>query len=85
MITDRLQVFCFQYSFAFVSFNGSFSVPGPASSAEIQFLATGILPNATNQTFISIYTPGSQRDPIADPYSVPVGAEAGDMSGTAPA
>lgn len=55
------------------------TVPGPARSAFVNFLATGNLPAATNQTFATIYEPGSQRDPIPDPYSVPVGVEAGDM------
>ncbi|KAJ7760182.1 hypothetical protein B0H14DRAFT_2973895 [Mycena olivaceomarginata] len=59
--------------------HGSYNVPGPARSAFIDFLATGNLPAATNQTFATIYEPGSQRDPIPDPYSVPVGVEAGDM------
>ncbi|KAJ7837987.1 hypothetical protein B0H14DRAFT_2790225 [Mycena olivaceomarginata] len=59
--------------------HGSYNVPGPARSAFISFLATGNLPAATNQTFATIYEPGSQRNPIPDPYLVPVGVEAGDM------
>ncbi|KAJ7121509.1 hypothetical protein C8R44DRAFT_786373 [Mycena epipterygia] len=59
--------------------HGSYNVPGPARSAFIDFLATGNLPAATNQTFATIYEPGSKRDPIPDPYSVPVGVAAGDM------
>ncbi|KAJ7599803.1 hypothetical protein C8J56DRAFT_908924 [Mycena floridula] len=59
--------------------HGSFDIPGPARSAFIEFLATGNLPSATNETFVTIYEPGSQRDPIPDPYSVPVGPDAGDM------
>ncbi|KAF7359620.1 Alpha/beta-hydrolase [Mycena venus] len=59
--------------------HGSYNVPGPARSAFINFLATGSLPAATNQTFATIYEPGSQRNPIPDPYLVPVGIEAGDM------
>ncbi|KAJ7157984.1 hypothetical protein C8R43DRAFT_882882 [Mycena crocata] len=59
--------------------HGSYNVPGPARSAFITFLATGNLPNATNQTFATIYEPHSCRDPIPDPYSVPTGPEAGDM------
>jgi hypothetical protein len=55
------------------------TVPGPARSAFVDFLATGNLPAATNQTFATIYEPGSQRNAIPDPYSVPVGVEAGDM------
>ncbi|KAJ7692912.1 hypothetical protein B0H17DRAFT_933686 [Mycena rosella] len=59
--------------------HGSYDVPGPARSAFIDFLATGNLPAATNQTFATIYEPGSKRAPIPDPYSVPTGPEAGDM------
>jgi len=57
-------------------------VPSPARSAFIDFLVTGELPRATNQTFATIYEPGSKRDPIPDPYAVPVGSAAGDMGGT---
>jgi hypothetical protein len=53
-------------------------VPGPARSAFIDFLASGKFPTATNETLVTIYEPGSTRDPIPDEYSVPIGAEAGD-------
>ncbi|KAJ6530552.1 hypothetical protein B0H19DRAFT_1191439 [Mycena capillaripes] len=59
--------------------HGSYNVPGPARSAFINFLATGNLPKPTDQIFATIYEPGSQRDPIPDPYAVPVGVGAGDM------
>jgi len=60
--------------------HGTFPVPGPARTAEIDFLATGNFPQATNQTLVTIYPPYSKRDPIADPYTVPVGPPAGDLT-----
>ena len=57
------------------------TVPGPARSAEIEFLKTGVLPHPTDQQFVTIYAPGSVRGPISDPYDVPTGPSAGDMSG----
>lgn len=35
-----------------------------------------------NQTFATVYEPGSKRDPVPGPYAVPVGLAAGDMGGT---
>lgn len=55
------------------------TVPGPARSAEIDFLTTGNLPQATNQTLVTIYEPGSTRDAVADPYTAPIGPSAGDF------
>ena len=59
-----------------------FAVPGPAQTAMIEFLTTGKLPLATNQTLVTIYSPGSVRGPIADPYTALIGPLAGDMSKT---
>jgi hypothetical protein len=56
-----------------------FAVPGPARTAEIDFLVTGNIPKATNQTLVTIYPPHSKRGPIADPYTVPIGPLAGDF------
>ena len=56
-------------------------VPGPARSAEIEFLKTGVLPHPADQQFVTIYAPGSVRGPVADPYNVPTGPDAGDVSG----
>jgi hypothetical protein len=35
-----------------------------------------------NQTFATVYEPGSKRDTVPGPYAVPVGLAAGDMGGT---
>ncbi|KIM77254.1 hypothetical protein PILCRDRAFT_12233 [Piloderma croceum F 1598] len=51
--------------------HGTYNVPGPARSAFIDFLVTGELPRAVNQTFATIYEPRSKRDPVPDPYAVP--------------
>jgi hypothetical protein len=59
-----------------------FSVPGPAQTAEFDFIMTGNLPEATNQTLVTIYSPHSERGPIEDPYLAPIGPSAGDMSRT---
>ncbi|KAJ7605186.1 hypothetical protein FB45DRAFT_1149088 [Roridomyces roridus] len=59
--------------------HGTYNVPGPARDAFINFLATGTLPAPVNETFVTVYEPGSVRAPVPDPYSVPVGVEAGDM------
>jgi len=64
--------------------HGSFFVPGPARDAEIAFLANGTIPSPTNQTLVTIFGPGSQIDPPADPYAVPVGDVAGDCGATCP-
>jgi hypothetical protein len=58
----------------------SFAVPGPARTAEIDFLTTGQFPNATNQTLVTIYGPGSKKVPIPDPYTAPIGSLAGDFT-----
>ncbi|KDQ19580.1 hypothetical protein BOTBODRAFT_28154 [Botryobasidium botryosum FD-172 SS1] len=63
--------------------HGTFIIPGPAHLAEIEFLATGKLPSAINETLMTIYTPGMKRGPIADPYTAPIGPAAGDMSSIA--
>jgi len=60
--------------------HGTFIVPGPARTAEIDFLATGRFPNATNQTLVTIYGPGSKKVPILDPYTAPIGPSAGDFT-----
>jgi hypothetical protein len=59
-----------------------FLVPGPARTAEFEFLATGKFPQPKNDTFVTIYNPGSNRGPIADPYTAPIGLSAGDMNNT---
>ena len=51
----------------------------PSSLIETQFISTGVLPEATNQTLFTVYPPGAQLAPIANPYDVPTGAIAGDV------
>ncbi|KAF9458282.1 hypothetical protein BDZ94DRAFT_1173972 [Collybia nuda] len=48
-------------------------IPGPARSAAFSFLTTGVFPTATNQSLVSVFPPGTPRDPISDPYVVPIG------------
>lgn len=55
-------------------------VPSAARDAEFTYLNTGVFPKATNQTFVTVYPPGSKRAGIPSPYAVPVGAAAGDGS-----
>ncbi|KAK4700896.1 hypothetical protein P7C70_g5348, partial [Phenoliferia sp. Uapishka_3] len=53
----------------------------PASAARdigISYLANGTLPPAQNSSEVAVYTPGTKRAPIADPYSAPQGIAAGD-------
>lgn len=58
------------------------AVPGPARMAEIDFLATGMFPEAMNQTLVTFYAPGSEKGPIANPYTAPIGPLAGDSATT---
>ncbi|EGN95189.1 hypothetical protein SERLA73DRAFT_162724 [Serpula lacrymans var. lacrymans S7.3] len=61
--------------------HGTLQVPNqPAAAMEVSFLATGVLPNVTDEELVTVYTPGSTRGPIPDPYSVPVGPLAGETS-----
>ncbi|KAF7969925.1 hypothetical protein HWV62_25528 [Athelia sp. TMB] len=50
-----------------------------ARSVEIEFLRTGKFPKATNETYVTVYEPGSTRAKIPSPYDVPVGPAAGDI------
>ncbi|KAF7969924.1 hypothetical protein HWV62_25526 [Athelia sp. TMB] len=52
--------------------HGTITVPGPAQSAEIEFLQTGKFPQATNETYMTVYEPGSTRAQIPSPYDVPL-------------
>ncbi|KAF4628966.1 hypothetical protein G7Y89_g9180 [Cudoniella acicularis] len=58
----------------------SFLLPDqPSTKITKAFLNTGVLPVAQESEFVSVYTPGMERRPIPDPYSVPTGALAGDV------
>jgi len=57
-----------------------FLVPNqPSSLITKEFLRTGVLPKPRNETLVSVYSPGMQRDPIPDPYEVQTGEAAGDI------
>lgn len=56
------------------------AVFGPARDAEIAFLANGTYPKASNSSFLTVYPPGAGLRPMADPYEVPLGLTAGDVS-----
>jgi hypothetical protein len=43
------------------------------------YLNTGILPSAHNSAFVTVYTAGIIRGPAEDPYSVPTGAQEGNI------
>lgn len=60
--------------------HGTFIVQGPARLVEVNFLNTGVLPSAQNETLYTVYSPGSKRGPIANPYTAPIGPSAGDSS-----
>lgn len=56
------------------------AVPGPARSAEIEFLTTGNVSASSNETLATIYYPGDVRAALPDPYSVLLGPLAGDVN-----
>ncbi|OAL39580.1 hypothetical protein AYO20_00977 [Fonsecaea nubica] len=58
----------------------SFNLPAESSTAIAKrFLRTGVLPGHSNNTFVTVYASPVKRGPIADPYSVPTGFQAGDV------
>ncbi|KZP19742.1 alpha/beta-hydrolase [Athelia psychrophila] len=59
--------------------HGTVSVPGAAKDIAFEYIRTGVFPNATNETFVTVYEPGSVRANISSPYEVPVGPAAGDI------
>lgn len=61
--------------------HGTFDLPGqPAWILETAFSKNGKQPAPTESRLVSVYGPGSQRPPIADPYQGPIGPDAGDHS-----
>ncbi|EIM92798.1 uncharacterized protein STEHIDRAFT_136539 [Stereum hirsutum FP-91666 SS1] len=60
--------------------HGTIYVPGPARSAEIEFLTTGNVSASSNETLATIYYPGDVRAALPDPYSVLLGPLAGDVN-----
>ncbi|KAI1412062.1 hypothetical protein F5Y13DRAFT_180412 [Hypoxylon sp. FL1857] len=60
----------------------SFQLPSqPSSLITKEFLRTGVFPKPQNETLVSVYSPGTHRAPIPDPYYVQTGAIAGDIEG----
>ena len=56
----------------------------PSSLITKEYLRTGTLPSARNESLVSVYTPGMHRTPVPDPYDVPTGAVTEDIdSGSA--
>ncbi|KAF7359014.1 hypothetical protein MSAN_01242100 [Mycena sanguinolenta] len=60
----------------------SIDLPTTASHPiEVDFIRTGVFPAARDDALVTIIPPGGKRSTVPpDPYSVPVGAVAGDMS-----
>ncbi|KAK5132454.1 hypothetical protein LTR08_009065 [Meristemomyces frigidus] len=52
----------------------------PSTLLTKEFLRTGVLPTARNETLVTVYTPGMEREPIPDLYDVPTGPAAGDLN-----
>ncbi|KAJ7104934.1 Alpha/Beta hydrolase protein [Mycena epipterygia] len=44
------------------------------------FIRTGVMPGAQDNAQVTVISPGGTRGPVPDPYDVPTGAVAGDMS-----
>ncbi|KAJ7491237.1 Alpha/Beta hydrolase protein [Mycena latifolia] len=61
----------------------SISLTGPAGAAAAltkEFLNTGVMPGAQDDAQVTVISPGGTRGPVPDPYDVPTGAVAGDVS-----
>ncbi|KZP21575.1 alpha/beta-hydrolase [Athelia psychrophila] len=59
--------------------HGTVTVPGASKNIEFEFIRTGVFPKAQNETYVTVYEPGSVRAPVSNPYDVPVGPAAGDI------
>ena len=51
----------------------------PSTHITKEYLRTGILPKARNETLVTVYEPAMVRGPVSDPYNVPTGFIAGDV------
>ncbi|KAK7036061.1 Alpha/Beta hydrolase protein [Favolaschia claudopus] len=59
----------------------SIDLPNVAThQLQIDFLRTGVFPTTRNDAQVTVITPGGKRGVISDPYQVPLGTVAGDMS-----
>ncbi|MCJ1379735.1 hypothetical protein MMC17_002838 [Xylographa soralifera] len=52
----------------------------PSTAMMKEFLSTGTLPKAMSNSLVTVYTPGMERAPFPDPYSIPTGEMAGDVN-----
>ncbi|KAF7353939.1 hypothetical protein MVEN_01080200 [Mycena venus] len=59
----------------------SMDLPTAASHPlQVDFIRTGVFPTARDDALVTVIPPGGKRGAVADPYTVAVGAVAGDMS-----
>ncbi|KAJ7913856.1 hypothetical protein B0H13DRAFT_2270961 [Mycena leptocephala] len=54
--------------------------PGAAADLARNFIKTGVMPTAEDNAQITVISPGGTRGPVPDPYDVPTGLVAGDVS-----
>ncbi|KAJ7132947.1 hypothetical protein C8R46DRAFT_1362393 [Mycena filopes] len=53
---------------------------GAAADLAKSFLKTGVMPGAQSDERVTVIAPGGTRGPVPDPYEVPTGVRAGDVS-----
>lgn len=53
---------------------------GAAADLAWDFIRTGVMPGAQDDAQVTVISPGGTRGPVPDPYDVPTGAVAGDVS-----
>ncbi|KAJ7063524.1 hypothetical protein C8F01DRAFT_1133353 [Mycena amicta] len=53
---------------------------GTASALARNFVKTGVMPKAQNDSRVTVIPPGGKRGPVPNPYDAPTGAAAGDTS-----
>ncbi|KAJ7932817.1 Alpha/Beta hydrolase protein [Mycena leptocephala] len=59
----------------------SIDLPATASHPlQVDFIRTGVFPAARDDALVTVIPPGGKRGAVADPYTVALGAIAGDMS-----
>ncbi|KAJ7871043.1 hypothetical protein B0H13DRAFT_2350109 [Mycena leptocephala] len=51
-----------------------------ANSIAMDFIRTGVMPNASSNAQVTVISPGGTRGPLPGAYDVPTGAIAGDLS-----
>ncbi|KAJ7118768.1 Alpha/Beta hydrolase protein [Mycena epipterygia] len=53
---------------------------GATADVAWDFIRTGVMPGAQDDAQVTVISPGGTRGPVPDPYDVPTGAVAGDVS-----